>query len=617
MSEQLTLGYEALKSVFLDAAEEVQSAVNKKFGTPVSLAAGSDRVVAQRQAAQAAGDIASREAGVGAVEGMRARPTDVDFRAPTERARTVADAARPTTAGGISPAEARRTVPGEKLLDAPSGPRDPALRITEADAGVSQRFQAGRTTAAGEPLQRARQAARIADPEFARSTEPFTPGTQQARLNEVRPTTAGRASVSGMPTERIPGSQIPTQPGRAASSLKASDLADDIMKIKNQATRTRFFADVIPESEIMEALTALEQMAPDEVVRLGTDKAPNAVNRLMTRLASDPKTAETFVKVAPKLASAAKALRVLGPIGSAVGTGLDIYQMGSEFAATQDPVEQLRFVYEQQGSQPLKIGRGGLSQKAMEDLVEKNPNAVSIAIDQGILDPSVGEMLRGATEKTKQKAAPAAAKSRTELETIPITADAPKTAPARGSNLLAMGSRGAGVQKIQEDLTALNQFENILSGKMAGARGPFDPGVSGADGVFGQDTQAAVKAFQKSAGITEDGIVGPETRDALKKALDASKSAVKLQRSQAEEIKSMPSPAEPPTFGAGLQRVDEGPLEAAASEFEDITEIEPVKSDRDAPIQNTQAYEDLELDEKPRRTAFPMARDFRRRRNRR
>jgi peptidoglycan hydrolase-like protein with peptidoglycan-binding domain len=210
--------------------------------------------------------------------------------------------------------------------------------------------------------------------------------------------------------------------------------------------------------------------------------------------------------------------------------------------------------------------------------------------------------------------APAAA----EMPEAPA-AEAPKApaTDARGSNLLAMGSRGAGVQKIQEDLTALNQFENLLSGKMPEAQGPFDPGVSGVDGVFGQDTQAAVKAFQKRAGIADDGIVGPDTRDALKKALDASKSAVKLQRSQAEEIKSMPSPAEPPAFGAGLQRVDEGPLEAAASEFEDITEIEPVKSDRDAPIQNTQAYEDLELDEEPRRTAFPMARDFRRRRNRR
>ena len=40
------------------------------------------------------------------------------------------------------------------------------------------------------------------------------------------------------------------------------------------------------------------------------------------------------------------------------------------------------------------------------------------------------------------------------------------------------------------------------------ARG-FNPGVS--DGVFGPGTEAAVIAFQKSEGLTPDGIVGPQT----------------------------------------------------------------------------------------------------------
>jgi peptidoglycan L-alanyl-D-glutamate endopeptidase CwlK len=42
------------------------------------------------------------------------------------------------------------------------------------------------------------------------------------------------------------------------------------------------------------------------------------------------------------------------------------------------------------------------------------------------------------------------------------------------------------------------------------ARG-FDPGVP--DGDFGPGTEAAVIAFQKSEGLTPDGIVGPQTRD--------------------------------------------------------------------------------------------------------
>jgi peptidoglycan hydrolase-like protein with peptidoglycan-binding domain len=35
------------------------------------------------------------------------------------------------------------------------------------------------------------------------------------------------------------------------------------------------------------------------------------------------------------------------------------------------------------------------------------------------------------------------------------------------------------------------------------------------DGVFGAETEQAVKRFQKRKGLTADGVVGPDTRDAL------------------------------------------------------------------------------------------------------
>ena len=41
----------------------------------------------------------------------------------------------------------------------------------------------------------------------------------------------------------------------------------------------------------------------------------------------------------------------------------------------------------------------------------------------------------------------------------------------------------------------------------------FDPGKI--DGIFGKKTKAAVLAFQKAAGLTADGIVGPNTKAAL------------------------------------------------------------------------------------------------------
>jgi peptidoglycan L-alanyl-D-glutamate endopeptidase CwlK len=63
--------------------------------------------------------------------------------------------------------------------------------------------------------------------------------------------------------------------------------------------------------------------------------------------------------------------------------------------------------------------------------------------------------------------------------------------------ILKLDSHGADVVALQRALKA---------------RG-FDPGVP--DGDFGPGTEAAVIAFQKSEGLTPDGIVGPQTLDRL------------------------------------------------------------------------------------------------------
>lgn len=55
------------------------------------------------------------------------------------------------------------------------------------------------------------------------------------------------------------------------------------------------------------------------------------------------------------------------------------------------------------------------------------------------------------------------------------------------------GSRGAAVRRVQSRLTAAG----------------FDTG--GVDGVFGDRTESAVKAFQSQQGLAADGIVGPTT----------------------------------------------------------------------------------------------------------
>ena len=61
------------------------------------------------------------------------------------------------------------------------------------------------------------------------------------------------------------------------------------------------------------------------------------------------------------------------------------------------------------------------------------------------------------------------------------------------------GSRGDDVKYCQEILQKLG----------------YDIGASGADGIFGSKTEAAVKAFQKKTGLVADGVVGPMTWEAL------------------------------------------------------------------------------------------------------
>ena len=70
------------------------------------------------------------------------------------------------------------------------------------------------------------------------------------------------------------------------------------------------------------------------------------------------------------------------------------------------------------------------------------------------------------------------------------------------STLLKVGSRGAAVQDVQKKLVALG----------------YNVGSTGADGVFGNATKNAVIKFQKSVGISQDGIIGSVTLAKLNEA---------------------------------------------------------------------------------------------------
>lgn len=69
----------------------------------------------------------------------------------------------------------------------------------------------------------------------------------------------------------------------------------------------------------------------------------------------------------------------------------------------------------------------------------------------------------------------------------------------------------------ESDLTVSTDPELIAELQRALTRVGHDPGSP--DGTFGQNTEEAVVAFQQANGLSPDGIVGPETADALNRAL--------------------------------------------------------------------------------------------------
>ena len=67
----------------------------------------------------------------------------------------------------------------------------------------------------------------------------------------------------------------------------------------------------------------------------------------------------------------------------------------------------------------------------------------------------------------------------------------------------------------------------------------YSCGAKGADGIFGKDTESAVKKFQKDSGLTADGIIGEKTWEALDSAQPVAMWTVhlpNLSESEADEL---------------------------------------------------------------------------------
>jgi hypothetical protein len=138
---------------------------------------------------------------------------------------------------------------------------------------------------------------------------------------------------------------------------------------------------------------------------------------------------------------------------------------------------------------------------------------LGVAIATPVLLLSGGEQA-GMTQPTTTTSEPAATSPTSEPDTAtnPAPESPTTTTPAVDDAPSFVLPEGTKLQREGENDPALvSQLQEAL------AEAGFDAGP--ADGTFGEQTEAAVVAFQQANGLSVDGRVGPETAEALNQAL--------------------------------------------------------------------------------------------------
>lgn len=128
--------------------------------------------------------------------------------------------------------------------------------------------------------------------------------------------------------------------------------------------------------------------------------------------------------------------------------------------------------------------------------------AAGIAAD-GITGPSTWQKLlpspRDITTTVVARTAPVQTATSTPETPAPEATPSPASA---GPPILRPGAEGGAVAQLQRELQALGYYDGAI------------------DGGYGEQTQAAVVAFQTDKQLLVDAIVGPSTWDALSEALN-------------------------------------------------------------------------------------------------
>ena len=129
------------------------------------------------------------------------------------------------------------------------------------------------------------------------------------------------------------------------------------------------------------------------------------------------------------------------------------------------------------------------------------------------------------------------------VEDVASSGNESASAPAEytlGSRTLSKGCEGSDVKKLQELLLKLG----------------YELPKYGADGDYGSETVAAVKKFQKSEGLTQDGKYGPKTHTALTEAIDEDEKANDEAQDAEPDNGDAPADATPENEAPAVPRVE-------------------------------------------------------------
>jgi hypothetical protein len=172
------------------------------------------------------------------------------------------------------------------------------------------------------------------------------------------------------------------------------------------------------------------------------------------------------------------------------------------------------------GSAQPPPARPGAAVEARRAVIERRRLlggvVLAVLLGVGIATPVV--LLTGGEQATvTQPTTTTTAPTETGPETTPATTPTTPTQPTDTTTTPADAAsftlpEGAKLQREGEnDPELVSQLQEAL------AEAGFDAGP--ADGTFGEQTEAAVVAFQQANGLSVDGRVGPQTAEALNEAL--------------------------------------------------------------------------------------------------